>query len=150
MEQDSIEDILAHWGIKGMKWGVRKDRSSDGGSDMKKALRAWDEGVSSRKNLTRAMNQASKEMNETHLPRINKKYETLDVKDPKTYTEYFKEVSEAYSDSATKAFGNIVPLTSPDGKNHVSIFMNQNMEVGFKMTDSAGKDVNRALYRLDH
>ena len=28
MEDEPLEDYLAHWGVKGMRWGVRKARSS--------------------------------------------------------------------------------------------------------------------------
>lgn len=38
--QDSVETFLAHYGVKGMKWGVRK--RSDGDSKDRKALSKFD------------------------------------------------------------------------------------------------------------
>lgn len=42
MDSESVDDVLAHYGVKGMKWGVRKDRSgsSQGPLAKRKAKRA--------------------------------------------------------------------------------------------------------------
>ena len=48
--EESVDDVLAHYGVKGMKWGVRKDRKSSSGS-----------GAIARRRAKRAANKAQKE-----------------------------------------------------------------------------------------
>lgn len=36
IDDETTEDFIAHFGVKGMKWGIRKDRRSGGGSKSKK------------------------------------------------------------------------------------------------------------------
>jgi hypothetical protein len=38
MTTDSVEDFLAHYGVKGMRWGIRKTNEAEGGGGERKGL----------------------------------------------------------------------------------------------------------------
>lgn len=60
IEKDS--DLLIHYGVKGMRWGVRKSRSSSGSSSIKKKIKKM--GRKATKPL-RDKNAKSRTQNET-------------------------------------------------------------------------------------
>lgn len=80
---DNVENFLMHYGVKGMKWGVRHDKprvnraqrrnQKKEAKALAKAQKKWDENVN--KNWYVAYNKAVDYANKVLIPQINKEYE---------------------------------------------------------------------------
>ena len=115
------EDILIHYGVKGMKWGVRKDRGHEGERVKTKKLdkldSKWQAKSGTMKNYTKVVNSSVDEVN-VNLDRINSKpkYKGADFTNPsKLRDEYYEEVRSmtqaVYNKSADREIG-----VSPSGR----------------------------------
>lgn len=137
-----VEDFLEHFGVKGMKWGVRKKRESgqsgdssskgsekkpkeklskltdDKGRRLTKADAKWTGKAASFNKGMSAYNDTARTMNATHLPSINNnpKYKGKDLeKNAALRKEYNKEVEKAF----TKEFNSNLQKVygdSPSGR----------------------------------
>lgn len=116
------EEFLAHYGVKGMKWGVRKDRTSVKGS--RKRHKAPKEGPSSdsvkaRTNLNRAKRSGVSALSNNDLQALNNRLQLErtfnSLKPPGTGTQVLSVTKELLSMGKTAneamAFAN-----SPAGK----------------------------------
>lgn len=120
------EDVLAHFGVKGMKWGVRKDSGGSGSGSvtnskkiakaeakaakqLSKSQKKYDKSVN--KNAINAYNKAADYANSVLIPNINKKYAAIDVSDPnsaagkKYVQEYLDSFDKAYVDAMKSIVG---------------------------------------------
>lgn len=100
----TLDEFLEHYGTKGMKWGVRKDRGHEGQRAKTKKIEKLDRKFirdsQSVSTTWKVHNYAADKMNNEHLPRLNKKYEGNDfLRDSPTRRRYYKEVQESYLDS---------------------------------------------------
>ncbi len=95
------EHILKHYGVKGMKWGVRKDAS--------RADKRWGKKTYSKDMHYRVSGKASKKINK-RLPGLNKKHKDGTTK---AYKKDLKAlVKKAYQESLDELSGS----KSPSGK----------------------------------
>ena len=91
---------IYHFGVKGMKWGVRRYQNKDGTltnagrnryqKDIVKADKKRDKAI--KKNWTKSYNSAADRINKEVIPALNKKYEKYDFS--KRYTD--KRINDAY------------------------------------------------------
>lgn len=129
---------LAHFGVLGMKWGVRKDRSGSGRSGKSESGRAskedikWSKRINPNKpkNWMRMYNAAASDINNA-LPGLNKKpkYSAKDaLHDPKVKAAYFKEFESIVKKSFEKQ-ADLIPV-SPSGKFKVTLLNSDDLPKG--------------------
>lgn len=131
----SVADTLEHFGVRGMKWGVRRTDAQLAKASGKKEPKMsklkdakgdaiskddvkWSKAAGRTKEGIKAYNQAAKKMNDEHIERINNKpeYKNQDfTKDSPTRQKYYKEYGDTFlkefSSSLKEQFGE-----SPSGK----------------------------------
>lgn len=95
-------DELVHFGVKGMKWGVRTSNSTSGGPSRKvvKADKKFENNASSGRTFVAIHNGAAKRMNDREVDRINNKPKYRDgdlVKPSKLRDDYHKEFQNAFT-----------------------------------------------------
>ena len=130
-----LADVLAHHGVKGMKWGVRKDAGHEGEQAKTKKIAKLDskfEKNTRRIGLTMDIHNYAARRMAGELDRINgkKEYDTDLTKNPALMAKYEREVQATYvkhlragaeklgtNASGTKKY---VIDTHPDGDWHVS------------------------------
>jgi 2'-5' RNA ligase len=102
---------LFHSGVKGMKWGVRKDKGHEGERVKTKKLdkldQQWEKEMG-RTAFIKLHNAAAKKMNDGGIDRINNKpeYKDVDFNDPKNsalYDKYLNEHETAFQKAMVEA-----------------------------------------------
>ena len=110
MEQKTI-DFLEHFGVKGMKWGVRRAERQAARADKK-----WQKNIYSTAGAVAVHNATATRVNAA-LPAFNKKYrdtDPFDMSSPKTqkyHQDYSDLVVKATSEAVREVHGS-----SPSGK----------------------------------
>jgi len=106
-------DVLSHHGVKGMKWGVRKDAGHEGEQVAPKKIAKLDKKFEKKANLGTYIdihNKAAAETNAHDVDRINNKpeYKNADFKrDSPLRQKYYKEQQDAYLKNVEKAVAEI-------------------------------------------
>jgi hypothetical protein len=97
MEYVIVNGELYHHGVKGMKWGVRREQKK-----LAKAQKKWDRDYE--KNYVKAYNKSADYANKVLIPEINKKYaKTLNSKtwgdeEKAEYKKYWKEYNSRFDE----------------------------------------------------
>jgi 2'-5' RNA ligase len=107
---DSVNDILEHFGTKGMKWGVRKDKGHEGEraktSKIEKLDRKFEQRGGTLGTYMDIHNAAAKLTNKNDIDRINNKpqYKGRDfTRDSPLRRKYYREHQKAYLDNVERA-----------------------------------------------
>ncbi len=105
-----VEEFIAHVGVKGMKWGVRKDKGNEGkratNRKITKLDKKFERNAQTPKTTFTLHNAAAKKANEIDVPRINNKpqYKDKDFsRDSPLRRKYYKEHQNAFIDRVDEA-----------------------------------------------
>ena len=115
MMSDNVESFLEHFGVKGMKWGVRKDKGHEGEKATNKKIAKLDakfEKGSHQKYLA-VYNTMAAKMNNGEIYRINndKRFKGKDLSDPNSplakayYAEYSKTATRILNEASSNILG---------------------------------------------
>jgi RimJ/RimL family protein N-acetyltransferase len=139
---ESVDEFLAHNGVKGMKWGVIREKAAAGNRGAQKKLAKadahWEARVSSSFPLE-VHNAAAHKMNNGEIDKLNndprwKDRDMSDYSKPATKA-YFKE----YADMFTKALNEAVPEhggVSPSGKSKLKMNYDFDEGLSWKIEES--------------
>ena len=116
-QNEEVLEFLAHYGVKGMKWGVRRDGRSRAQARAEKKDRAWTNNAQAAFN--KVAQAAGTQMNKEVLPKINEKYVVEGKGIPKAkFDAYTKEVQSAYAELLDMHMANQIGR-SPSGKHEL-------------------------------
>lgn len=131
-----VGDVLAHRGVKGMKWGVRKDPGHAGESaktgQIAKLDKKFEKNATSTKTFYKTYNRAAKLSNEHDVARINNKpqYKGQDFRrDSPLRQKYYAEHQKAFMDNLEKAAGEFGTNASGNRKYSITEDTNGNWNV---------------------
>ena len=115
MMTDELQE-LTHYGVKGVKWGSRKNTT---GVISRKDAK-WANRVHKTKFQLEVHNAMARELNNGPIDRVNNKpkYKNLDLNNPKNQklnNEYLLEMAEL-TDASLKKHANALAGTSPSGQ----------------------------------
>lgn len=101
---------LMHYGVKGMKWGVRRYQNPDGSLTKAGKKRQQKQAKKYAKKVTRNwvdIHNAAADVNNPKLNELNKKYEGVDFKkDRKAYKQYVKEYVDSWNNDLVSEVKN--------------------------------------------
>lgn len=134
---------LYHYGVKGMKWGVRKSEYKSMSRDQKKKTREeykqdkkWKKSTFNRKNYYESWSKSVDKFN-SELPELNKKLKGKSVEQMNSiYTKRMKELMESSISEVAKS------TKSPTGRYAVEMFLQDLGSAPYMMlTDSMSDNV---------
>lgn len=144
-----VEEFLEHFGVKGMRWGVRKDRGSKSerrsarsaaktDRQVKRADKRFDKRAKRGADYFKVYNAAADKMNRTEIVRINNKpqYKGQDFrKDSPLRQKYYKEMTDTFTKSLNEASTSIIG-TNASGTKRVEFLQEENLLFpSFKIVD---------------
>lgn len=118
--EEAVNDILSHYGRKGMKWGVKSrndKRTEKHAKKLKKSEAKFQKFIQSDRAKAQIHNSVISTMNNHHIPRINAKYAEAyhagHLKDPNhpSYKQYNKDFMNAYMSELRKHTANLTDST---------------------------------------
>lgn len=127
MNQKPPLDELAHYGVKGMKWGQHKSQSSGGATPSRKVKKAdakFEKNAHTVKTFIEVHNRAAAYTNEHDIDRINNKpqYKNADFsKDSPLRRKYYNEHAKAFNDALKIAANSLGTNASGTRRYTVSV-----------------------------
>jgi hypothetical protein len=153
---DPVDEFLAHYGVKGMKWGVRKDRGHEGQRAKTKKIEKLDKKYDRLANhYTTTIdihNRAARLTNKNDVERINNKpqYKDMDFSKPSPLRDkYYKEHSDAFIKNLEKAASEMG--TNASGTKQYSIVVapdNDSWMVYLKDVKHADEDAPEMVVKI--
>lgn len=137
MSIENVDDFLEHFGVKGMRWGVRNSLGSTNsspklskvtdsrGNRLTKDDAKWNKKVANVRKGMSAYNKTADKMNAVVIPKINNdpKYKDVDFTNPKNskiqekyHAEYKAAFEKEFNKNLKAVYGN-----SPSGKYKVRL-----------------------------
>lgn len=145
MTTETFEEFLAHHGVKGMKWGVRKAEAHVDRATARRAAKAekseqkWEKRGVKTSAMLKAHNSAAREMNTVHVNRINSKPEYAKVNlDKDSTSPLAQKYMREFSDTFTKIMTNDYERqqgASPTGKRRVEFYADDNGGISYRLQD---------------
>lgn len=120
-----VEEFIEHFGTKGMKWGVRKDKGHEGERAKTKKIAKLDkkfERTANLGNMIKVHNRAADLTNKNDVDRINNKpeYKGMDFRrDSPVRQQYYKEHQTAFLNNVQKAVDELGTNASGTRKLHM-------------------------------
>lgn len=126
------EGDLEHYGVKGMKWGVRRGkygqnlrglRANRRDARAAKKQQKWEDTLKSKKLMKKVVVSGTTQFVNHALPGINKKYKRQNMKDKRVMDAYKEEIRQAFEEALQGNLGLSVRGTSPNGQSSHSLSM---------------------------
>lgn len=132
----TFDQVLAHHGVKGMKWGVRKDEGHEGEAAKTRKIKSLDKKFDGRSGTMSTKidihNRAAELTNRNDIDRINNKpkYKDLDYQKPsKLLDAYYTEHADAYEKNLNTAAAEKGTNASGTKKYKIEVLPNGNWRV---------------------
>ena len=130
---------LKHYGVKGMKWGVRKDAS--------RADKRWGKRAYSAQTYKQVWNASAGRINQ-ELPAFNKKHAGLNLNDPKDHKKYADDYKKLADKILNEELERIAGRKSPSGEYSVQAWMN--LDTGWMAIAPGDQDLSQVpTYQLE-
>lgn len=143
---DPGESYLEQFGIKGMKWGIRRDPAKAAA----KAEKKWEKKAASTHRYFKAYDTAAEQMNSVRIPRLNAKpeYKNIDVRKPGRLTDkYLSDYAKAFNQEIDIASKNLGADVNPGGTKRITYRMGKDLDITFGFEEIKHADDGELAFR---
>lgn len=143
MNEELSKYYLEHYGVKGMKWGVRKQRR------MEKKDSSWRNKLVGGRGR-KILNKSNAEMNRVGIKTVNDRWRGKDLRNKKTQKAYMDDMVSEYKKILNKNLGK--QGLSPSGKlvaTYISSPDGTQVAIDFNEVKHADGSDLRVIFKLD-